>query len=237
MSRRVSANSQGSPRSTLDREQGVHAPYATVIVDKLVSRGLGERTAYDSHPLTEKVPNLCRPAPAVMSCASAVAGNDRTRLSYVSAARTPFPRRRQAAGRDRLPWLWYRCDTVGQQVRISILAGQSRFARPAGFEPATRCLEGSCSVRLSYGRSEIIVPGEYHASATYGSQCVAPPTTRTARVYEQDAGRDHFADLSRTAYRGRTAASAGRPEPHRAGRHRSLPRCSRPASSYSCCSP
>ena len=49
--------------------------------------------------------------------------------------------------------------------------------RPAGFEPATRCLEGSCSVRLSYGRSEIIVPGEYHASATYGSQCVAPPTT------------------------------------------------------------
>jgi hypothetical protein len=63
-----------------------------------------------------------------LSAASAVAGNDRTRLSYVSAARTPFPRRRQAAGRDRLPWLWYRCDTVGQQVRISILAGQSRFA-------------------------------------------------------------------------------------------------------------
>ena len=29
-----------------------------------------------------------------------------------------------------------------------------RSARPAGFEPATRCLEGSCSVRLSYGRSK-----------------------------------------------------------------------------------
>ncbi len=43
----------------------VHAPYATVIV--IVSRGLAERTASDSHPLTEKVPNLCRPAPAVMS--------------------------------------------------------------------------------------------------------------------------------------------------------------------------
>src|SRR5437764_12976614 len=28
------------------------------------------------------------------------------------------------------------------------------LARPAGFEPATRCLEGSCSVRLSYGRSK-----------------------------------------------------------------------------------
>ena len=26
-------------------------------------------------------------------------------------------------------------------------------ARPAGFEPATRCLEGSRSIRLSYGRS------------------------------------------------------------------------------------
>lgn len=41
----------------------VHSPYATVIVDKLVSRGLAERTAYDSQPLTEKVPNLYRPAP------------------------------------------------------------------------------------------------------------------------------------------------------------------------------
>ena len=30
----------------------------------------------------------------------------------------------------------------------------SDLARPAGFEPATRCLEGSCSVRLSYGRSK-----------------------------------------------------------------------------------
>ena len=66
MLRRALVNSQGSPRSTLDREQ-VHAPYATVIVDKLVSRGLAERTAYDSHPRTVKVPNLCRPAPAVMS--------------------------------------------------------------------------------------------------------------------------------------------------------------------------
>jgi hypothetical protein len=28
----------------------------------------------------------------------------------------------------------------------------SGCARPAGLEPATRCLEGSCSIRLSYGR-------------------------------------------------------------------------------------
>src|SRR5580658_9019538 len=121
----------------------------------------------------------------VICCASAIAGHDRTRLSYVSAARTPFPRRRLAAGRDRLPWLWYRCDTVGQQVRISILAGHSRFARPAGFEPATRCLEGSCSVRPSYGRPETSVAGEDHASATYGSQCVATSAPTDSSVYEQ----------------------------------------------------
>ena len=59
----------------------------------------------------------------------------------------------------------------------------SDLARPAGFEPATRCLEGSCSVRLSYGRPEISVAGEYHASATYGSQCVATSTPRNP-VYE-----------------------------------------------------
>ena len=42
----------------------------------------------------------------------------------------------------------------------------SDLARPAGFEPATRCLEGSCSVRLSYGRPQTIVPGKSHTSAT-----------------------------------------------------------------------
>jgi hypothetical protein len=77
------------------------------------------------------------------------------------------------------------------------------------------------------------VPGEYHASATYGSQCVAPPTSADSQVYEQGVGRDQFAGLSCTARRGRTAASTGRLEPHRAGRRRSLPRCSRSASSHS----
>jgi hypothetical protein len=28
------------------------------------------------------------------------------------------------------------------------------MARPAGFEPATTCLEGTCSIQLSYGRVE-----------------------------------------------------------------------------------
>jgi hypothetical protein len=41
-----------------------------------------------------------------------------------------------------------------------------KLARPAGFEPATRCLEGSCSVRLSYGRSEISLHAEDHMTAT-----------------------------------------------------------------------
>ena len=29
--------------------------------------------------------------------------------------------------------------------------GANELATPAGFEPATYCLEGSCSIRLSYG--------------------------------------------------------------------------------------
>src|SRR5450432_3807527 len=32
------------------------------------------------------------------------------------------------------------------------------MARPAGVEPATSCLEGRCSIRLSYGRPLIEVP-------------------------------------------------------------------------------
>ena len=39
-------------------------------------------------------------------------------------------------------------------ARAPTLNTPSDLARPAGFEPATRCLEGSCSVRLSYGRSK-----------------------------------------------------------------------------------
>ena len=30
------------------------------------------------------------------------------------------------------------------------------MARPAGIEPTTHCLEGSCSIQLSYGRNLFI---------------------------------------------------------------------------------
>jgi hypothetical protein len=39
-------------------------------------------------------------------------------------------------------------------------------ARPAGFEPAADCLEGSCSIQLSYGRPETIVHVKGHMKAT-----------------------------------------------------------------------
>src|SRR5690242_19639499 len=64
---------------------------------------------------------------------------------------------------------------TGQETQIP-----SDLARPAGFEPATRCLEGSCSVRLSYGRSNVIVHGEDHVTATRRSQCVGPGRRATS---------------------------------------------------------
>src|SRR5262249_18003782 len=49
----------------------------------------------------------------------------------------------------------------------------SELVRRAGFEPATRCLEGSRSIRLSYRRSVTIVQGKDHVLATRRSQCFA----------------------------------------------------------------
>ena len=83
-------------------------------------------------------------------------------------------------------WLtyWLTCD-FERSLKSSDLA------RPAGFEPATRCLEGSCSVRLSYGRSNVIVYGEDHATATRRSQCVsalkAAPPRKTLAVSPEDS--------------------------------------------------
>src|SRR5580700_9017127 len=57
------------------------------------------------------------------------------------------------------------------------------LVRQAGFEPATRCLEGSRSIRLSYWRSVTIVHGVDHASATLRSQSarVTDPSQYTER--------------------------------------------------------
>jgi hypothetical protein len=38
--------------------------------------------------------------------------------------------------------------------RILPEIGMVKTLRPAGFEPATLCLEGRCSIQLSYGREK-----------------------------------------------------------------------------------
>ena len=38
-------------------------------------------------------------------------------------------------------------------LKVSEFSDNSKVARPAGFEPATPSLEGSCSIQLSYGRT------------------------------------------------------------------------------------
>ena len=60
---------------------------------------------------------------------------------------------------------------------------RARFARPAGLEPATACLEGRCSIQLSYGR-----PPQFGRSKRTARLCVV----RTKR-YRRRSSR---ADLS-----------------------------------------
>lgn len=44
------------------------------------------------------------------------------------------------------------------------------LVRLAGLEPATGCLEGSCSVQLSYRRRWSIVQAQGHVTDTRGAQ-------------------------------------------------------------------
>ena len=78
---------------------------------------------------------------------TAVAGRFGRFPAAVESARTPTP-------------------LLAPRHTVKGLQTSSDLARPAGFEPATRCLEGSCSVRLSYGRPNVIVHGEDHVTAT-----------------------------------------------------------------------
>ena len=68
----------------------------------------------------------------------------------------------------------------------------SQVARLAGFEPATRCLEGSCSIRLSYRRLPNVL-------------CSIKVTQRPHRL---DIGHDR--DLGRAALFGLARASTVR---------------------------
>ena len=85
----------------------------------------------------------------VICCQSAVASRGRNGLGMFPQLEHHFPGVRMPA------------DVTGclSIARRSVARGLRYFprseavcARPAGLEPATRCLEGSCSIRLSYGR-------------------------------------------------------------------------------------
>ncbi len=100
---------------------------------------------------------------------------DGTRGAFQQPGRTDLPaldqrppadpgrrRGRPCPHRTRRALAWHECGTNGHEAQLMI-GGQParqgselgfRLARLAGLEPATGCLEGSCSIRLSYRRPD-----------------------------------------------------------------------------------
>ena len=136
------------------------------------------------------------------------------------------------------------CDQLpgGQLHRQSINGARSPrsadcLARLEGFEPPTGCLEGSCSVRLSYRRSRLIVhAGDHFVGHQAGSVDLSSPAgtrvgSRDARDRRRPAGQARttlapaIAATARPAGRSRLAWRRGprstRCSPTRAGATRS----------------
>ena len=60
------------------------------------------------------------------------------------------------------------------------------MARPAGFEPTTHCLEGSCSIHLSYGRRRRqITPAIGRAQVLPISTALAPDTASDSQGFRE----------------------------------------------------
>ena len=51
-------------------------------------------------------------------------------------------------------------DAKRERIIVAISAA-AEMATPAGIEPATSCLEGTCSIQLSYGVTAAVKPQDY----------------------------------------------------------------------------
>ncbi len=54
-----------------------------------------------------------------------------------------------------------------QQALAAMLLEALRLACPEGLEPPTYCLEGNCSIQLSYGQRMVRQEGAHHTALVY----------------------------------------------------------------------
>ena len=121
-----------------------------------------------SEPLSSPQPNLSSPEPNLPSSGSAVRERSlkaplrgplpsSPTLAAVNQSRGFFFGGPQAPSTaltsPRLPKRYLRDNTMEIQKPEKIGIFASKMAHPLGFEPRACCLEGSCSIRLSYGCS------------------------------------------------------------------------------------